>query len=79
MRARAEVRDQWLGIRLKTLLPELMRREHIDMWIILAREYNEDPVIETMLPAKWLRARRRTIFVFYDQGQQEVERLAVAR
>ncbi len=50
------------------------------MWIVSAREYNEDPVIETMLPATWLSARRRTILVFYDRGADEgVERLAVAR
>ncbi|MCG8608006.1 aminopeptidase P family protein [bacterium] len=79
MQERAELRDTWLGIRLNTVLPELMRREKIDMWIIIAREYNEDPVIATMLPAKWLRARRRTILVFYDNQRDEMERLAVAR
>jgi len=80
MRARAAVVDNWLRIRLETLVPDLMRREKIDMWLIIAREYNEDPVIETMLPAKWLRARRRTILVLFDKGQQGgVERLAVAR
>ena len=56
MRARAAVVDNWLKIRLETLVPDLMRREKIDMWLIIAREYNEDPVIATMLPAKWLRA-----------------------
>ncbi|MCH6560610.1 M24 family metallopeptidase [candidate division KSB1 bacterium] len=80
MRARAVVVDNWLKIRLETVVPDLMRREKIDMWLIIAREYNEDPVIKTMLPAKWLRARRRTILVLFDKGQQEgVERLAVAR
>ena len=80
MRLRAAVVDNWLKIRLETLVPDLMRREKIDMWLIIAREYNEDPVIKTMLPAKWLRARRRTILVLFDKGQQEgVERLAVAR
>jgi len=80
MRARAAVVDNWLKIRLETVVPDLMRREKIDMWLIIAREYNEDPVIATMLPAKWLRARRRTILVFFDKGRQEgVERLAVAR
>jgi Xaa-Pro aminopeptidase len=57
-----------------------MRRENIDMWIVSAREYNEDPVIRSMLPATWQAARRRTILVFYDRGpDQGVERLAVAR
>jgi len=80
MRERAAVVDGWLERRFETVIPALMRREGIDLWIISAREYNEDPVIETMLPATWLAARRRTILVFFDQGSdQGVERLAVAR
>jgi Xaa-Pro aminopeptidase len=52
----------------------------VDLWLVIAREYNEDPVIETMLPSTWLAARRRTILVFFDRGEaQGVERLAVAR
>lgn len=78
MRERAEVQDRWLEERLEVVAPALMRREGIDMWIVSAREYNEDPVIETMLPATWLAARRRTVLVFFDDGET-VERLAVAR
>ena len=80
MRERAALVDRWLETRLDTVVPALMRRENIPMWIVSAREYNEDPVIETMLPATWLSARRRTILVFYDRGPDEgVERMAVAR
>ena len=80
MRERAEVVNQWLDQRLDDVVPMLMRREGIDMWIISAREYNEDPVIRTMLPATWQAARRRTILVFYDRGPDDgVERLAIAR
>ncbi|MCZ6692446.1 MAG: M24 family metallopeptidase [Bacteroidetes bacterium] len=80
MRERAAIIDQWLEERMEQVLPDLMSREKIDMWIIIAREYNEDPVIETMLPATWLSARRRTILLLYDQGEDKgVERLAVAR
>ncbi|HKL17418.1 MAG TPA: hypothetical protein VJ905_00545, partial [Halalkalibaculum sp.] len=78
MQKRAEVQNNWLNYRLDNVIPELMRREDIDMWIIIAREYNEDPVIKTMLPATWQSARRRTILVFFDDGET-VERLAVAR
>jgi Xaa-Pro aminopeptidase len=80
MQERAEVIDRLLEDKLKTTLPQLMRREGVDMWIVMSREYNEDPVIKTMLPATWLAARRRTILVMYDPGAgQEVETLAVAR
>ena len=80
MRARAEVMDAWLEQRLDTVVPALMRREDVDMWVLVAREYAEDPVVETMLPATWLAARRRTVLVFFDRGpEQGVERMAVAR
>ena len=80
LRAQARVRDAWLGERLDTVLPALMRREGIDLWILAAREYNEDPVVETMLPATWMAARRRTILVFHDPGGGEpIEKLAVSR
>ncbi|MEM9064780.1 MAG: M24 family metallopeptidase [Planctomycetota bacterium] len=80
MRDRAEVIDRWLGERFERLVPELMREHDIDMWVIIGREYNEDPVLRTMLPATWLNARRRTILVFYDPGPgSPIEKLAVAR
>ena len=78
LRAQAEITEKWLDIRLKTVAPELMKRENVDMWVISAREYNEDPVIETMLPATWMAARRRTILVIAKKGN-EYDRLAVAR
>lgn len=76
----SEVIDQWLGERLETVLPEMMDRAEIDMWLVISREYNEDPVIKTLLPSTWLAARRRTILLMYkpDSGK-EVEKLAVAR
>lgn len=78
LQERAVLEDKLLQERLDQLLPTLMRKQGIDMWLIIAREYNEDPVIKTMLPATWLAARRRTILLFYDNGKT-VERLAVAR
>jgi Xaa-Pro aminopeptidase len=57
-----------------------MRREGFDMWVIMSREYNEDPVIRTMLPANWFAARRTTMLVIFDPGAgKEMEYLAVAR
>lgn len=80
MKERARVIDDVFADRMETVLPEIMRREGMDMWVIISREYNEDPVIETMLPATWLAARRRTILVIYDRGPEEgLETLAVAR
>jgi len=79
-RERATVIDEILEDRMTNLLPQLMRKEGIDMWVLISREYNEDPVMKTMLPSVWLSARRRTMMVFFDKGEKEgVERLAIAR
>ena len=76
---RSEIRDEIIKDRLFNLLPQLMDQADIDMWIVMSREYNEDPVIRSMLPAKWFAARRRTILVFYrDKTNNLTERLAVS-
>ena len=62
---RAILKDELLEDRFSNLLPKLMDDAGIDMWLLISREYNEDPVLKTMLPATWLNARRRTIIVFY--------------
>ncbi len=69
MQERAEVTDRWLKERVETVLPTIMRRSGIDMWVIIAREYNEDPVIKTLLPATWQSARRTTMLIAYDPGE----------
>ena len=66
LKDRAEIQNRLFKDRISTVLPKIMERTGIDMWIIIAREYNEDPVIRTMLPSTWLNARRRTILVIYN-------------
>jgi Xaa-Pro aminopeptidase len=84
-RDQARVVDELLEDRLRTLLPTLMRREGFDMWVVVSREYNEDPVIRTLLPATWFAARRTTMLVVYDKGKDNkgndlgLEYMAVAR
>jgi len=79
LRLRAEIRNGWLKQRLETVLPEIMRREGLDMWIVVAREYNEDPVIMTLLPEPMMYARRRTILVFHLKDDGTLERLVLSR
>ncbi|MHA7100974.1 M24 family metallopeptidase [Roseivirga pacifica] len=80
MKERAETINYLLEDKVEHYLPEIMRREGLDMWVVISREYNEDPVIKTLLPAEWLAARRRTILVFFDKGGEEgIETLAVSR
>ena len=79
-RDRAALVDKILEERFKRVLPDVMSRTGIDMWVLITREYNEDPVVRTMLPATWLNARRRTMLVFYwDEERFKLEKLAVAR
>lgn len=69
VRKAASLRDELLQKRLERLVPALMDEHGIEAWIIDSREYNEDPVGRTMLPATWLQtARRRTILVFTNYG-----------
>ena len=80
MRDRAKVQNRLLAERLETVVPRLMREQKIDMWVLVAREYFEEPVIATMLNAESMHARRRTILVFYDPGEgKPIERLTVSR
>jgi hypothetical protein len=66
--------------RLEGLLPQLMRETGIDMWLVINREYAEDPVYLRLVPEPIFAARRTTMLVFFDRGPEEgVERLTVSR
>lgn len=80
LRDQAAWRDSVLEKRLTLLLPDLMERASIDVWVIIGAEYNEDPVLKTMLPATWLSARRTTMLVIAkNRVTGAIDRLAVAR
>jgi len=79
LRAQMDVRNSWLRQRLDTVIPELMEREGIDMWIVACREYNEDPVILSLLPQPVMSARRRMVLVFSRRDDGSAERLVVGR
>jgi len=64
LRQQAKVIDEIQKDRLENLLPKLMKLHDVEMWVLITREYNEDPVVKTFLPPTWLNARRRTIIVF---------------
>lgn len=80
LREQATITNAIQGERFNNLLPTLMDSTGIDMWILISREYNEDPVLKTMLPAEWISARRRTILVFYrNKAKSQFDKLAIAR
>lgn len=80
LREQAIVMNDLLSDRLNNLLPNLMDKTKIDCWVLISREYNEDPILRTFLPAEWISARRRTILVFYrNQQKNSIEKFAIAR
>lgn len=79
LREQAATHNKWLKTRLESVIPELMERENVDMWIIAAREYNEDPIIMSLIPAPSMSARRRTILVFSRKVDNTVERITISR
>lgn len=80
VKEQAMIVNEILADRITNLLPKLMEESKIDCWLIISREYNEDPILKTFLPAEWLSARRRTILVFNkDKESGEIKSYAIAR
>ncbi len=79
LREQAAVYNAWLEYRLDHILPDLMRQEGIDMWLVICRENNEDPVFFSLVPFNNLYASRTSMLVFFDRGAEGVERLTVSR
>ncbi len=78
LRDQAQLQQQWLEQRLETVLPQLMREQNIELWVVSMREYNEDPVFPALVSATTFAARRRTIYVFHDRGPGEgIDRIAL--
>jgi len=76
---RVEVENRILVDRLDTLLPRLMAEAGLDMWLVINREYAEDPVYFTLVPQPSFAARRTTMLVFSRKADGTVERLSVNR
>src|SRR5688572_29040322 len=51
---------------METVLPALMRKHGVELWVVPMREYNEDPVFTSIVSPTTFAARRRTIYVFHD-------------
>jgi hypothetical protein len=78
LRRQAELRAEWIRFRLDSVLPALMRKYDVQMWVVSGRESNEDPVYGQLVPGIGASMGRRTILVFFDRGPgQPLERLAL--
>lgn len=71
--------DKWLVNRLNTILPAVMKRSGIDCWVVACNEYNEDPLLKTLVPCAMMTARRLTILLFHLQEDGVVKRYALTR
>lgn len=77
-RERPAVENRILEARLDMLLPALMEETGIDMWLVIAREYAEDPVYFSLVPQPSFAARRTTMLMFF-RGPEGFEKLSVNR
>ncbi|HOB53897.1 MAG TPA: M24 family metallopeptidase [Acidobacteriota bacterium] len=77
LREQAALRQEWLRLRLERHLPAVMRRAGAPMWLVIAGEYNEDPVFFSLVAPTELSAHRRSILVFCDRGEAGVERRVI--
>lgn len=76
LREQAETQQRWLETRIRTVVPAVMRKYAVDMWVIPMREYNEDPTFTSLVSPTTFAARRRTIYVFSLRGDS-LERIAL--
>jgi Xaa-Pro aminopeptidase len=78
LREQAQIQQEWLKLRLERVLPALMLKHGVQMWIVICREYNEDPVFFSLVSPTVFAARRRTIYVFNRlMPEKRIERLAL--
>lgn len=78
-RARIEPENRMLTERLEQLLPRLMAEAELDMWLVINREYAEDPVYFSLVPQPSFAARRTTMLVFHRKADGSVDKLSVNR
>ncbi|MBU2113123.1 MAG: M24 family metallopeptidase [Gammaproteobacteria bacterium] len=78
-RQRVAPENRILTDRLQTLLPQLMTESGLDMWLVINREYAEDPVYFTLVPQPTFAARRTTMLLFSRNTDGSIEKLSVNR
>ena len=74
-----ELQERILKERLIHLMPRLMRECGVEMWVVLSREYNEDPLFSTLVPPLVKNAGRTSCLVFCLDADGRYEALNVSR
>ena len=71
--------DELLKDRLENLMPKLLKECGVDMWLVICREYNEDPVFKTLTPQLVKNASRTSCFIFSLDENGKYEALSLSR
>lgn len=74
LRNQAELSQRILKERLRSILPVAMKAADLDCWLIIASEYNEDPVHRSLYTWDVPNARRTSalIFCLSDDGEMDM-------
>ena len=60
------LRESWL-VQRHAMILDMMRRHHIDMWIVVNEEFHDDPLTQYIAPPRPYTGNR-DIFLFIDTG-----------
>jgi hypothetical protein len=77
LREQSKLQHHWLTVRLDSVLPMLMRKYDVELWVVAMREYNEDPVFRGLVAPETFAARRRTIYMFHDRAAAGFDKIAL--
>ena len=78
LRERAKIQNDWLRWRFDNILPAIMKEADIDLWLVIQREYDEDPLFFTLVSQPTITSYRTTILILHDKGDGTVERLSAS-
>ncbi|MBQ5782051.1 MAG: aminopeptidase P family protein [Oscillospiraceae bacterium] len=79
IRNQFETCDAILKDRLENLMPQILKECGVDMWMVVSREYNEDPVFWSLVPKHVKFASRTSCFLFCLDEKGNYEALNLSR
>ena len=79
LREQYRICDEILKDRLENLMPQLLKECGVDMWMVIGREYNEDPVFKTLTPSLVKTASRLSCLVFSLDADGKYEAINLSR
>ena len=77
LRDQANEQQTWTAYRVNHILPGLMKKYGVDLWVLSMREYAEDPVFWSIASPTTFAARRRSIYLFHRREDGSVRNIAL--